>query len=496
MNDLCLRDLTELIGGELRLGAMPPLGGQFEPVHRFVADSRIVQEGDLFWGLTGDNHDGSHFAEDAFLRGAAGAVVSGRTLEPLPGKYSIQVPDTRCALWQVAVASRESFEGSIISVAGGQSKSTTSRMIDAVLGAKLTGHAFDVPDEDALPLALAQLNSNADYAVFELPAVDVDSPLETSRPQIGVVTDLGSGPFLRAGADITAWHASQRLLDSLPEEGWAIINGDDVALRRMAIESNVPVIRVGRGTDCDLRAESVFCDGSQIWITVDKDRFRLPTACRHHVPAAMAAIAIGRVFDLPSTEIASGLERFAAIPRQCQAIDGGRFVVIDDTLDSGSDSLRMALAHLRDFVKSRSRVLVLDESPSETHWPDDTRRKLGELLVTQFGFELVVLSGRSADITAQAAINTGMPSDRILVSSDPDEIEKWLVDRLGEGDVVLVKGNTKLACCLVERLSRIASEQQGPVDLNCTGDSARGYTFEALPFASVLRETDASLPPG
>lgn len=107
MIDLCIRDLVQIVGGRLRLGSPPPLGGPLEPIGRIVADSRQVVENDVFWGLVGPNHDGSRFAEDAFLRGALGAVVSGRRLEPWAGKFSLEVQDTHHALWRLARWIRE-----------------------------------------------------------------------------------------------------------------------------------------------------------------------------------------------------------------------------------------------------------------------------------------------------------------------------------------------------------------------------------------------------
>ena len=71
MIGLCIRDLARITRGSLRLGLMPPIGGDLDPVGRIVIDSRQVTPGDVFWGLVGRYHDGSHFAEEAFARGAA-----------------------------------------------------------------------------------------------------------------------------------------------------------------------------------------------------------------------------------------------------------------------------------------------------------------------------------------------------------------------------------------------------------------------------------------
>ena len=52
MNNVCLRDITEIIGGELQLGSLPPLDGEMQSVDRIVTDSRLVQPGDVYWDAT------------------------------------------------------------------------------------------------------------------------------------------------------------------------------------------------------------------------------------------------------------------------------------------------------------------------------------------------------------------------------------------------------------------------------------------------------------
>ena len=49
-------------------------------VTRLSTDSRTTQPGDLFVALGGANFDGHRFVNDAFLRGAIGAVVEGANI--------------------------------------------------------------------------------------------------------------------------------------------------------------------------------------------------------------------------------------------------------------------------------------------------------------------------------------------------------------------------------------------------------------------------------
>jgi len=94
MAHFCLFDLAHITGGDLRLAAMPPVGGDLTPVRRIVIDPAATRPGDVLWCLADRPCD----AELAFLRGALGVVASGRHIEPWPGCFSLQVVDPVAAL--------------------------------------------------------------------------------------------------------------------------------------------------------------------------------------------------------------------------------------------------------------------------------------------------------------------------------------------------------------------------------------------------------------
>lgn len=96
MNHLCIRDLAELVGGTLRLGCLPPLGGVLEPLGPVVVDCGRVSQGDTYFEL--EDPSGPCRADEAFARGALGVVVSGRRIEPWAGKFTLEVEDARAAL--------------------------------------------------------------------------------------------------------------------------------------------------------------------------------------------------------------------------------------------------------------------------------------------------------------------------------------------------------------------------------------------------------------
>jgi len=101
--NLCLQDLVELTGGELKLAAMPPRDGELTTIQRIILQPASIETGDVFWCLAANRCDIEH----AFLRGAVGVVCSNRNVEPWPGRFVLIVDDTIAALEQTVAGLSE-----------------------------------------------------------------------------------------------------------------------------------------------------------------------------------------------------------------------------------------------------------------------------------------------------------------------------------------------------------------------------------------------------
>ena len=96
-------------------------GGDFA-VTSVCTDTRKITKGCLFVPIVGANFDGHEFIDEAFAKGAAGAI-SGR-----PGECRdrvISVPDTLDALGRLASAYKASLNVKTVAVTGSVGKTTT-----------------------------------------------------------------------------------------------------------------------------------------------------------------------------------------------------------------------------------------------------------------------------------------------------------------------------------------------------------------------------------
>jgi hypothetical protein len=97
---LCLQDLAELTGGEVKFASMPPLAGDLTPIDRILLTLTAIEPSDLFWCLAANRCD----VELAFFRGAVGVVCAHRAANPWPGRFVLLVDDPFSALQSLVEA--------------------------------------------------------------------------------------------------------------------------------------------------------------------------------------------------------------------------------------------------------------------------------------------------------------------------------------------------------------------------------------------------------
>jgi UDP-N-acetylmuramoyl-tripeptide--D-alanyl-D-alanine ligase len=372
---------------------------------------------------------------EAFRLQAAGAVVAGQRVAPWAGKYVLQVEDAHWALWQLATWCRKHYRGCVIAVSGGVGKTTTRHMINAALAGAMSGTAPErgATDRVGVPLGILELAETSAYALLEYASDQPGENLAIShlcRPGIAVINSLS---VRRPAAGVI------ELLAGLPETGCAVLNGDHPTLRELVDRTAAEVILVGRGSHCDLVASHVDCRCGELAFTVAGTRFRLPVWGRHHLHAALAAVAVGQKLGLPWEALAESLATYREPAGRCQVRREQNITVIDDTYDARVEALWAALELLSEMREPGRRIVVCGEVAGDG---DETQcqRQIGHALVSRGGADYLVSCGRYSECLVQAVREAGMPARQTIRCRHPEDVAGTVQALVAAGDVVLVKG--------------------------------------------------------
>ena len=453
--------------------AQRPLGGQ-QVITDVVIDSRRAIPGALFVALPGEHGDGHDFVGDAFQRGAVAALtqrevtlpddshvytldlrqpVTQEQAQELSLPAILRVDDCQNALQQVARDWRTRFgDIRVIGITGSVGKTTTKELIAEVLAERYSTLSSEASfnNEIGLPLTVLRMSAEHERVVLEMGMYDVGEIsmlCDIAKPQVGVVTIIGTVHMERAGSIERIVQAKAELVEALPPgpDGVAILNIDDERVIMMAERTEADVVTYGVNPEADVwaeRVEGLGVNGIRFWLHHEGKRaqVQVPMLGRHSVHTALRAAAVGLVEGMEWRSVVKGLQSSASQLRLVAVEGPDGSILLDDTYNATPESVIAAL-NLLDDLEGR-RVAVLGDMRELGAYEVPGHRRVA-LRARQVADELVTV-GELGALIAKAAIEGGMPASRVHEMADNDEVIAYLMKQVGKGDVVLVKGSRSM----------------------------------------------------
>jgi UDP-N-acetylmuramoyl-tripeptide--D-alanyl-D-alanine ligase len=417
---------------------------------RVVHDSRDVQEGDLFVAVRGETHDGHRFVPDAFENGAAGVMVS----EAWYSRYDlgdlpvIVVEDTLTALQSLATYWRTLFNVTVIGITGSIGKSSTKEVVAAIAGAQynVTRSAKSYNNEIGLPLSVLEITPDTEVVVLEMGGAyafgEITDLAKIARPTIGVVTNVSHSHLGRMGSLEAIAETKAELVDSLPEDGVAILNVDDHRVRRMFDRARCRVVLYGLDAAADIRAvdlESHGLDGISFTLVRGEERshVRVPLLGRHSVHTALVGFAVGFELGMDLPDIMRGFDQPQIQLRLLLVPGVNGTTLLDDTYNANPASSFAALA-LLDELSAARRVAVFGDMLELGDFEEEAHRMVGARAAELV--DALYTVGPRARILASEASQID-PELHVASFDDKDSLVNALREQLQPGDLVLVKGS-------------------------------------------------------
>ncbi|MFR8917908.1 MAG: UDP-N-acetylmuramoyl-tripeptide--D-alanyl-D-alanine ligase [Oscillospiraceae bacterium] len=407
MSPCTVAALCAAVGGKLLSGDSAAV------VTGVTTDSRAASDGQLFIPLTGERFDGHAYIDGALSAGAAGCLTARVPETMQPGKFYIQVADTRLALKALAAWYRSRFTLPVVQITGSAGKTTTKEMVAAVLSRRYdtlkTQANFN--NDIGTPLTLLGLAPQHQAAVIETGMNhfgEIRYLGEMVRPDIAVITNVGDAHIENLGNTRQGiLQAKCEIFENLAPDGIAVLNGDDPLLDTVTLPQ--AILRCGRGEGCSVRVTDVDdrgIEGIACTVTTAKASYRLMTASPGGFmiyPMAMAA-AIGEALGLTGEEITAGVAAYVPTGSRMHIIrlPEGR-LLIDDCYNANPQAMTEALRLLA-VTQTRRRAAVLGDMGELGELTVSAHRAIGAL-TGELHLDSVIAIGEKARDIAPAAPN-------------------------------------------------------------------------------------------
>ncbi|RVD47335.1 UDP-N-acetylmuramoylalanyl-D-glutamyl-2,6-diaminopimelate--D-alanyl-D-alanine ligase, partial [Mesorhizobium sp. M8A.F.Ca.ET.023.02.2.1] len=444
-----------------------PLGPMPEGISGISIDSRSLQAGDAFFAIKGETMDGHDFVTAAIKAGAGVLVVAEGKLPSL-GRLTapiIVVEDVLVALEKLGVASRARSQAKIIAVTGSAGKTTTKEALRHVLSAvgKVHASAQSFNNHWGVPLTLARMPDDCDYAVFEIGMNHPDEirPLvKMVRPHVAIVTMIAAAHlgFFRNLDEIA--RAKAEIFEGLEPEGAAVLNRDDARFKlldKMAQAAGVEHV-YGFGENARSTFKLVKCelhaDHSDIAARISGHDMiaRIGAPGRHMVQNVLAVLGAAHLVGADLDKVALALADLSAErgrgkrhvlrhpggPTSGQPggpMHGGPITLIDQSYNANPASMAaaMALLNATPVTGEGRRIAVLGDMLELGDHSAKLHAALADLIVGT-GTRTVFLGGPEMRSLAEA-----LPGDiRTEYRAGVEELKPVLLAALRPGDVVMI----------------------------------------------------------
>jgi UDP-N-acetylmuramoyl-tripeptide--D-alanyl-D-alanine ligase len=423
------------------------IGARFEglaegAVTGWSVDTRSLQPGDLFFALRGERRDGHEFLEDAFRRGAAAAVVDRPVQASGP---LLRVDGVLEAMQSLAAWARRRWGGRLIAITGSAGKTTTKEITASLLSSvKRTAKSEgNLNNHIGVPLTLLRLPEEAEAAVVEMGmnhAGEIRQLAAIARPDVGVVTNVGSAHlgFFSSVEEVAL--AKRELIESLPAGGVAVLNADDPRVIRFRDVHPGPVLTFGLSEGADLRATEVECRPGWIRFRLEGGpQFEAPLDGLHGVSNLLAGLAAARAVGVEPAALTEAARKLEAPGGRGRRFVHNGITVLDDCYNSNPEAAKRMLEVLRD-EPARRKIAVLGEMLELGRWSESLHRDVGRH-AARCGIHMLIGIRGAASHMVDEAVSAGVSSGAAFFFEDPAEAGDFLRREARPGDAVLFKGS-------------------------------------------------------
>jgi UDP-N-acetylmuramoyl-tripeptide--D-alanyl-D-alanine ligase len=406
--------------------------------HPYVqTDTRKLKQGDIYFALKGTNHNGNAYAKQALESGAAFAVVD----EDVNSEDTriIRVEDVLTTLQQLSKFHRLQFDIPFIAITGSNGKTTTKELIHVVLSSKYQTYTTEgnLNNHIGIPLTLLKIKKDAEMAVIEMGAnhqKEIEGYCEYTIPTHGLITNCGKAHLEGFGGVEGVRKGKGELFDFIRmNQGSVFLFNDYDYLIKMA--EGISSVKTYGTIQADLVGD-VFDDNQFLSMYVKKganiDKINMQLVGGYNLPNVLAAVCIGKYFDVPDEKIKSALESYQPSNSRSQLIKKDLNEIILDAYNANPSSMKLAIDNFAK-MSGNKKVLMLGSMAELGDESQYEHQQLVDLIKSYTWYEVVLVGNAFSEI-----------HDKFHFFSKVDEAKGWFKSQGFTDAHILIKGSRSM----------------------------------------------------
>ncbi len=333
----------------------------------------------------------------------------------------------------------------VIGITGSYGKTSTKEILAVILEEKfkvLKTKEHRNSEIGVSQCILQELKPNHEIFICEMAAYNkggIKLLADIARPRIGILTGINEQHLATFGSQENIVKAKFELINSLPKDGIAILNGDNKYIRKEKVNVKQKLYSVKEKLAVwaeDIKADKDFISFKVFSQNGDSADFRVNLLGAHNVSNILAAVSCAQELGMSLNEIAEACKKVRPLAGAMKLSKAKGINVIDAAYSANPDGVISHLNYLNACPGKKAIVMPclieLGKTAPEVH------RKIGAKIGQVCGLAIITSKEHFKEIK-KAAKEKGMKAENILFLEDPEEILTRVKKFLRPNDVILLE---------------------------------------------------------
>lgn len=336
-----------------------------------------------------------------------------------------------------------------IGITGSYGKTSTKLIMAGVLGEKY--QTLATPASYNTPMGITRtiremLSPVDEVFVCEMGAKqkgDIDELCQLVHPTIGVLTSIGEQHLETFGNIANIIDTKFELIESLPADGLAVVNGDNPYIAANLNRAPCRVIRYGLQPDNDYWADQISYGAKGVSFVLHHQQVAAPFSSSllgaHMVSNILAALAVADQLGVSLRQLQRAVKALPPIEHRLQLRPAGDYFIIDDAFNSNPAGAAAALEVLAAFGAGKKIIItpgMVELGEKEYQLNFELGRQMAQVC------DYIILVGKKHSKPLFDGVTAaGYPSAQLFVASDLNEARSRLAQVVEPEAVVLFEND-------------------------------------------------------
>ena len=275
---------------------------------------------------------------------------------------------------------------------------------------------------------------------------DIEELCELVVPKYGMITALGECHLESFGSFENIINTKFELMDALPEDGIAVLNFDDPAIRANAHRVKCPVISYGvNGEDLDFWAEDIrYLDRGMEFTLRSKDgaaeELRTRLLGVHNVLNIVGAAAMARQLGVSYKQIRRAVSALVPVEHRLELkTTANGLHIIDDAFNSNPVGAAAAMEVLSK-IEGGKKFLITPGMVELGEKEYEENKKFGAEAAAACDY-IALVGEKQTQPIKEGILEAGFPEDHLFVAANLNDANTYVYGKTEKGDYILYEND-------------------------------------------------------